>query len=214
MIVFGITGGTGAGKTSALRVLEGLGAYLIDCDALYYEMLRPGTALHTAIGDAFGREVFDPAGRLDRQQLGNRVFTHPGELQKLNGIIYRHLGEEMELRIAGQRAAGARCAAVDGINMIQARQAGFFACDCMVGVVAPEKLRLRRIMARDHISEEYAQKRIDAQQSNDFYLEHCDAVLENRYESPALFEEAAQMFFQDLLRICEKEKENHGKEKA
>ena len=53
MLIFGITGGTGAGKTSALRVLEKLGAYLIDCDALYYEMLRPGTELHTAIGEAF-----------------------------------------------------------------------------------------------------------------------------------------------------------------
>lgn len=213
MIVLGITGGTGAGKTSALRALEELGAYLIDCDALYYEMLRPGTALHTAIGDTFGWEMFDREGQLNRQKLGNMVFAHPQELKKLNGIIYRHLGDEMELRIAAQRAAGMRCTAVDGINMIQARQAGIFTCDCMVGVVAPEELRLRRIMARDHISAEYAQKRIDAQQGNDFYLENCDAILENIYESTASFEQAARVFFEDLLRICEKEKQEYGEEK-
>ena len=207
MIVLGITGGTGAGKTSALRVLKDLGAYLIDCDALYYEMLRPGTALHTSIGDTFGWEMFDRAGQLDRQKLGNMVFAHPQALKKLNGIIYRHLGEEMDLRIAAQREAGMRCTAVDGINMIQARQAGLFTCDCMVGVIAPEELRLRRIMVRDNISEDYARKRIDAQQGNDFYLENCDAILENVYENQGLFEQAARVFFEDLIRICEKEKQ-------
>lgn len=206
MVVLGITGGTGAGKTSALRVLEDLGAYLVDCDALYYEMLRPGTELHSDIGDTFGWNMFDSEGALDRQKLGNMVFAHPEELNKLNGIIYHHLCAELDERIAFQQAEGRRCMAVDGINMIQARQAGLFTCDCMVGVIAPEELRLRRIMARDHISEAYAQKRIDAQQSNDFYLENCDAILENVYESQGLFEQAARVFFEDLIRICEKEK--------
>ena len=82
MIVFGITGGTGAGKTSALRVLAELGAYLIDCDALYYEMLRPGTALHEDIGTAFGRDMFDASGALNRQKLGSLVFSAPQELQR------------------------------------------------------------------------------------------------------------------------------------
>ena len=205
MIVFGITGGTGAGKTSALRVLEDLGAYLVDCDALYYEMLRPGTALHTDIGDTFGWDLFGSDGQLERQKLGGMVFSHPEELKKLNGIIYRHMGQELAERTARQADAGTRCMAVDGINMIQARQAGLFRCDCMVGVVAPEALRLRRIMARDHISEDYARRRIDAQQSNDFYMENCDVILENVYESQNLFEQAAHVFFEDLIRIYEKE---------
>ena len=73
--------GTGAGKTSALRVLEKLGAYLIDCDALYYEMLQPGTELHAAISETFGQEIFDEKGSLNRQKLGNMVFGHPEELK-------------------------------------------------------------------------------------------------------------------------------------
>ena len=68
-----------------------------------------------------------------------------------------------------------------------------------------DALRLRRIMARDGISEEYAQKRIDAQQGNDFYWENCDAVLENVYEDPQTFERAVQRFFEELIRIYGKE---------
>ena len=90
--------------------------------------------------------------------------------------------------------------------MIQARQAGIFQCDCMVGVVAPDALRLQRIMKRDGISANYAQKRIDAQPGNEFYLEHCDAVLENVYESQERFEEAAKIFFENVIHLYEKEK--------
>ena len=142
---------------------------------------------------------------MDRQKLGNLVFSQPAELQKLNAIIYRYLCAELDRRIEAQRRAGTPYVAVDGINMIQARRAGAFRCDCMVGVVAPDALRLRRIMARDGISEEYAQKRIDAQQGNDFYWENCDAVLENVYEDPQTFERAVQRFFEELIRIYGKE---------
>lgn len=207
MIVLGITGGTGAGKTSALRVLARLGAYLIDCDALYYEMLAPGEPLHDAIGDAFGADMFLESGLLDRQKLGNRVFGAPEELTRLNQIIYRHIGDELARQIAGQQRLDTRCVAVDGINMIQARQAGCFRCDCMVGVIAPEELRLTRIMARDGISAAYARKRIDAQEPNSFYLDHCDVVLENTFENQHLFEASVEVFFEDLIRTCEKEKQ-------
>ena len=153
--------------------------------------------------------MFDASGALNRQKLGSLVFSAPQELQRLNGIIYSHLGAEIDARLARQR--GARCAAVDGINMLQARAAGAFQCDCMVGVIAPDALRLRRIMARDHISEEYAKKRIDAQPGSDFYREHCDAVLENVYDSTTVFEQAVKVFFEDLLSLYEskKEKEDH-----
>ena len=123
---------------------------------------------------------------------------------RLDQIIFHHLCGEMDRRIAAECAEGRRCVAVDGINIIQARQAGYFKCDCMVGVVAPEEVRLRRIMQRDGISEAYAQKRIDAQKPNSFYYDYCDAVLENVFENQKLFETSVEVFFEDLLRKCEK----------
>ena len=116
----------------------------------------------------------------------------------------------------GQNMALNSCVTAEGLEMgraqaVQARAAGAFRCDCMVGVIAPDALRLRRIMARDHISEEYAKKRIDAQPGSDFYREHCDAVLENVYDSTTVFEQAVKVFFEDLLSLYEskKEKEDH-----
>ena len=78
--------------------------------------------MHEDIGTDFGRDMFDASGALNRQKLGSLVFSAPQELQRLNGIIYSHLGAEIDARLARQR--GARCAAVDGINMLQARAAG------------------------------------------------------------------------------------------
>ena len=209
MVVLGITGGTGAGKTSALRVLEKLGAYIIDCDALYHELLDPGQPIYRAIMENFGEEFFTETGALDRKKLGNIVFSDPEELARLNTLIFRHLGAEIENRVEEQKLLDARCVAVDGITIIQARQAGRLHCDCVVGVIAPEEIRLQRIMNRDNISEEYAQKRIDAQEPNSFYLDHCDVIVENTYENQRLFEESVEVFFEDLIQSYEEVKE-HG----
>ena len=81
MMIIGITGPTGAGKTTALEVLGSMGFEIVDCDALYYELLRTSLPLRRALEDAFG-PVFLPDGQLDRRALAARVFTAPEELQR------------------------------------------------------------------------------------------------------------------------------------
>ena len=87
MMIIGITGPTGAGKTTALEVLGSMGFEIVDCDALYYELLRTSLPLRRALEDAFG-PVFLPDGQLDRRALAARVFTAPEELRRLNGIVF------------------------------------------------------------------------------------------------------------------------------
>lgn len=197
-LVIGLTGPTGAGKTSALRAIERLGGCVLDADAIYHEMLKTDVPLRTALTDAFG-EVFLPDGSLNRQKLGTAVFGDPKELEKLNQIIYAHIPRELNRRM---NATVAPIIGIDAINLIEGGLDKM--CDCTVAVLSPAELRLGRIMARDGISEEYARLRIAAQKSDDFYREHCTYTLNNTYDSAAAFEEQAYVFFFGLLQEAKK----------
>ena len=190
-LIFGLTGGTGAGKTSALRALERLGGYILDCDALYHEMLRTDAPMKQAITDAFG-DVFLPDGTLDRQKLGNVVFRNPEAMAQLNAIVYAHLVPE-----AARRAEGHDLVGFDAINVIESGMS--LMCCRTVGVIAPAELRVRRIMVRDGIDENYARMRIAAQKADTYYYEHCTDVLENAEATPQAFEEKALAFFARLI---------------
>ena len=190
-LIFGITGGTGAGKTSALRALERLGGCILDCDALYHEMLRTDEPLRAALTAAFG-DVFRHDGTLDRQKLGNVVFQDPAAMAQLNAIVYAHLVPE-----AARRAEGHDIVGFDAINVIESGMS--LLCCRTVGIIAPAEVRVRRIMARDGIDEHYARMRIAAQKDDAFYHENCTDVLANAEATPQAFEEKALAFFARLI---------------
>ena len=192
-LIVGITGPTGAGKTSALRALEQLGGCLLDCDAIYHDMLRSDDGLRRALTDAFG-SVFTADGQLDRQKLGTLVFGDPQQLERLNTIIYAHLPRELERRMA---ASPAPIIGIDAINLVESGLSKL--CDRTLAVLAPVEDRIRRIMARDGISDEYARLRVAAQKDDAFYRTHCTDILENTSPAPEAFQKTALLFFQRLL---------------
>ena len=194
-LIVGLTGGTGAGKTSALAALEDLGGTVLDCDAVYHQMLRTDPALREAITAAFG-PVFCPDGSLDRQKLGTLVFSDHAALDRLNAIVYEYLPPELMRRAAGQSLVG-----LDAINLVESGLDRL--CACTVAVLAPAEDRVRRIMARDGISEDYARLRISAQPSDAFYRERCSHILENNCATPAQFRDQARIFFRSMLREIE-----------
>ena len=190
-LVIGITGGTGSGKTSALRALETLGGKIIDCDAVYHRELAANAAMRRDITDAFG-DVFD-GERLDRQKLGGIVFSDPDALQRLNDIVNFHL-----LPVIRQQAAGRLLVGLDAINLFESGLAAH--CRETVAVLAPREQRVRRIMQRDGITEEYARLRVGAQQPEEYYESRCGRVLYNRAESAGEFEAQARSFFRNLIQ--------------
>lgn len=194
-LIVGLTGGTGAGKTSALAALEDLGGTVLDCDAVYHQMLRTDPALREAITAAFG-PVFCPDGSLDRQKLGTLVFSDHAALDRLNTIVYEYLPPELLRRAQGHTLVG-----LDAISLMESGLGRL--CACTVAVLAPAEDRVRRIMARDGISEDYARLRISAQQPDAFYRERCSHILENNCATPAQVREQARIFFRSMLREIE-----------
>jgi len=193
MYIIGITGGTGAGKSSAVRALMSMGAHALDCDAIYHEVLQKNADLTAEIAAQFDVLV---NGEINRQKLGEIVWNNPTSLQKLNAITFKYMDKEIDRRIESLRAQGVGIAAIDAIALIESGQDK--KCDVVVGVVASQEKRLSRIMQRDNLTRENALGRINAQQQENFYRKHCDYILENQYDTEAEFENKCAEFFEEL----------------
>ena len=170
-MIIGITGGTGCGKTTALDTIRQLGGLVIDCDAVYHDLLVSDKDMLCAIETRFPGSVAD--GILDRKKLGTVVFSDPEALNDLNAITHQAVKNQV-VKLLENRPS---LAAIDAISLFESGLSDL--CDITVAVTAPEEVRIRRLTARDHIDEHYAAQRISAQKPQSYFQEHCDYVLEN-----------------------------------
>ncbi len=173
-MIIGITGGTGCGKTTLLQCIEEKGGLILDCDAIYHTLLETDAALLEAIDSRFPGVVED--GQLQRKKLGNVVFSDENALKDLNKITHAAVKAE----VLRQLEKAPKLCAIDAIGLFEGDLAVL--CDATVAVTAPEAERVRRLMARDGISEAYARKRIAAQHSNEEFSAMCSYTLENNGE--------------------------------
>ena len=189
-MILGITGGTGCGKTTLLKEIEARGGLVLDCDAVYHELLTRDDALLNAIEARFPGVVVDK--KLERKRLGAIVFADEQALLDLNAITHGAIRAEIVRRLAEKPTL----AAIDAIALFEGALAEL--CDTTVAVCAPEESRVERLMARDHISREYAQNRIRAQKREAWFRSMCDHTLYND-GSRAEFEEKCRAFLEELL---------------
>lgn len=196
MTVFGITGGTGCGKTTALQVIERMGGLVIDCDEVYHTLGRTSEDLKAKLIARFGPEPYK-TGVLDTKPIGEIVFHDPAALQELNGITHTAVKEEIDRRLEVWAMSGGTLAAIDAIALIESGASE--KCSYLVGITAPKETRMRRIMIRDGISEDYARARIESQQPDAFYRKHCDILLENN-GTPEDFARQCEMIFTEVLQ--------------
>ena len=188
-MILGITGGTGSGKTTLLKLIQEAGGVILDCDAIYHQLLRDDKQLLQTIENRFPGTVAD--GILDRKKLGEQVFSDADALLELNEITHTAVKKEV-LRILKTKPS---LAAIDAIGLFESGLDAL--CDATVAITAPEEQRIQRLMARDGISYEYAQKRIAAQHTSGWYQERCTYILEN-HGALDTFKAKCIAFLQDL----------------
>ena len=194
-MIIGITGGTGSGKTTLLNMIRQQGGMVLDCDAIYHHLLQRDTVLLDAIEARFPGVVED--GKLNRKKLGAIVFADSEALRDLNRITHGAVKQE----VLCQLNAVPELAAIDAIGLFEGGLAEL--CHVTVAVTAPEALRIRRLMARDGISEDYARSRIAAQHSDRWFREKCDIILEND-GTQQQFQDKCLAFLQGLGIMKEK----------
>jgi dephospho-CoA kinase len=187
--VVGLTGGIGTGKSTVARLLAGLGAVVIDADAIVHELQAPGTPLLAQIAAAFGPEVLRPDGLLDRERLGRLVFADPAARKRLNDLVHPAVGSEMLRRLEAAKASGAPLVVLDiplllegraarGADPARSKTASDLAGEVIV-VYAREAQQLERQVARDGSSREHALQRIRAQLSIEEKRTLADFVIDN-----------------------------------
>ncbi|HWG60185.1 MAG TPA: dephospho-CoA kinase [Streptosporangiaceae bacterium] len=190
MLKVGLTGGIGVGKSEVSRRLSAQGAVVIDADRLAREVVEPGTQGLAEVVAAFGPEVLNPDGRLDRPRLGDIVFADPAQLAKLNSIIHPLVRDRMS---QGEREAGESAVVVEDIPLITENGLrGSF--DVVVVVDAPPRIQLDRLVRDRALSREQAAARIAAQATREERLGIADIVVDNSGSLAELDREVGELW--------------------
>ena len=182
MFVIGLTGGIGTGKSEVSRLLNELGAEVIEADKVAHEAYEPGTSGWREVVEAFGEGVLDADGRIDRKALGGIVFDDDQARERLNGIIHPIVRRLLEERIAELERQGTRVAVIEVPLLVEAiKQQSRWTqmLDEIWVVTAPEEEAVARVRARSGLDETAIRARIGSQATERERIEFADAIIDN-----------------------------------
>ncbi len=191
MLILGITGGSGSGKSAVSKLLEELGAVSIDADEVYHELLKSSEAMLRSLKKRFP-DCIRPNGNIDRKALAATVFSDKAALADLNEITHKFVIEKIEQMISEFYRRNMPCVCIDAISLFESGLNSL--CEVTIGVIASRDKRISRIIERDGIDKMAACARINAQPEDNFYIENCDYTVKNNGNLEDITDEVTAIF--------------------
>lgn len=175
MKIIGITGSSGAGKDTVCEIIEKkYNAEIIDADKIAKELSKKGTVYLNSIVNCFGTEIIDKKGELNRKKLADIIFEDEQKREELNKLTFIHVVDEIQKRINNIKKkiiiVNAPLLFESNLNKI---------CDYVIAIIADKDKQIIRVMNRDNITKEEAERRINAQNTNEFFVDNADYVIYN-----------------------------------
>lgn len=175
--IIGLTGQTGAGKSTVAKILEENGLFIINADSVAREVVEKGEPTLTKLANSFGDDILNSDGTLNRKLLASRAFSSRENTYLLNSITHPAITERIRLKISQAFENGEKAVIIDAPQLFESGENEM--CDIIVTVAAPLEIRLHRIMNRDGVTEDEAELRINAQLSEEYYINNSDIVIRN-----------------------------------
>lgn len=201
MKIIGLCGGSGSGKGIVCDAFRRFGIPSIDTDAVYHELTSSKGDCLNALAKEFGSDIISDSGSLDRKKLGLIVFCGENsweKLNKLNKLSHKFILDETRRRLDTFSQLDAPMAIVDAPLLFESGFDG--ECDILICVIADRETRINRVMARDNISRQAAEQRINSQMSDDDIISRCDYVIYNNSDFDTLTDQ--------VIRIIDEIKNN------
>ncbi len=177
MKIYGLTGKSGAGKSTVAKLLEEKGFFVIDGDKAARVITEKGSAVLSLLTKRFGEDIIFADGTLDRKKLAERAFCSKENTLELNRITHTEIDTIFRKQIAEAQKLGYESCVIDAAALLESPSAAL--CEKIIVVTAPEEIRLERILKRDGISKQQAMIRINAQKSDEYYNQRADIIIRN-----------------------------------
>jgi len=185
LLIIGLVGRAGSGKSTVARILAAQGARLIEADVIGHEVTDRDPEVRAALAAEYGPDVYGPGGSLDRARVGARVFSDPAALARLNALVHPRIVAAIRRQLDALRAEGYRGPViVDAALMLDWSLERD--CDAVLAVVASEAHQISRLMRSRGWDEADARARLAAQRTNEAFRAAADEVIENDQDASAL----------------------------
>ena len=176
-MVIGITGSSGAGKSTICKMLKNeYKVKIINADKVAKKLSRKGTSYTIEIIEKFGKDIVDEEGELRRKRLAELIYNDSEKRKKLNNCTFKYIKKEIE-KLVKKEINTDNTVIIDAPLLFECELDKL--CDKVIGIISKRELQIERIVARDNIDYETAEKRLNAQETNEFYVKKCNEIIEN-----------------------------------